>query len=108
MLDICSVLKQTINQSTIKEFTSFISNYTHGATWHIISDYCFDDKNKENDAMTFSVLLNHDKIDNIKRTISELAPKDIKNTRTINEKFLNYINSRVFYHFTFLLRKEDN
>jgi hypothetical protein len=101
-------LKQTMSQSTINEFKSYIEQYPQKATWHIISDYCFDDDTKENDSMTFSVLLNHDNIDIIKKTIHDLAPKDIKNTRTINDLFLNYINSKVFYHFTFLLRKKDN
>jgi hypothetical protein len=106
-MDIIESLRRTLNQSTLVEFNDFVNQYPKHGAWHIISDYCIDDKNKIYDSITFSVLANHDSINNIKEGVKETAPKDFKNTRTINVKFQRYINSQVFYHFTFLLEKKD-
>ncbi|MES0490031.1 MAG: hypothetical protein ABUK01_08575 [Leptospirales bacterium] len=108
MIEILEVLAETYQKSTREDFVSFINQYPEQLSWHLISDYCFDDLNKQNDTATFSVLLNHDKIPTILDAINSHSPKDLKNTRTINPKFLNYINSKVFFHFTFIFDRKDS
>jgi hypothetical protein len=80
-----------------------LSIWPNDAAWYVLSDYCIGDKSKSNDAATFSILLNHDTLGNLKDFVAEVAPKDIKSSRSISDKFIYYINQRVMFHVTFVV-----
>ena len=101
MLELLIPIKNCIDQSTQKDFVSWFKDFPAGASWYVISDYCFGDNTKSNDVVTFSVLLHHDTPDNIKEYIRAHAPKDIKKTRSPSEGFIQYLNAPVIFHFSF-------
>ncbi len=107
MTEIFNVIKKTLSQSTMRDFSNFVKRFPPEASWYILSDYCLDDKNRVYDTWTFSVLLNHDNATNIKSYIQQHAPKDLKNARNISGDFLAYLNSPVIFHFSFLLSKSE-
>lgn len=99
-------IDDTFSKSSLNDFTIYLKQYPK-SSWYIISDYCFD-INKNHDVITFTILQNHEKLDTILSFIKSNAAKDIKNTRTINTTFIDYINSPVFFHFSILLSKDDD
>lgn len=107
MYDIITPLKQTLRKSSFADITRWLSSHPDDAAWYLISDYCIGDKGKNNDVVSFSVLLNHDTSEKIKSYINRSAPKDIKSTRKVSTDFLNYINCPVIYNFTFVIPRKS-
>lgn len=105
MENILAVIDQTINKSTINDFREYLSNLPNYSKWMICSDYCIDDKNKPNDTATFTVMPYYDYLKDIQATILDAAPKDIKNTRSIKQDFINYHKSGYIFHFAFIFGK---
>lgn len=94
--------KETVN------FKTFLETFgIEKKEWYLISDYCIDDTNKLNDVFSFSLLLNHDDILNIKEFLKTSAPKDLKNAKDISDSFLSYVNCPIVYHFSFIIPKKD-
>ncbi|PCM43872.1 hypothetical protein [Marinobacter sp. ANT_B65] len=108
MLELLIPIRKTLNKSALMELSNWFSEMPDNSAWYVISDYCFGDKTKQNDTVSFTILLHHDKIENIKEYINHFAPKDIKSTRTISEEFLQYINSPVAFTFTFVIDRKSN
>lgn len=106
MLELSKPIKTTFEQSTLRDLEYWFSDFPVDATWYVVSDYCFGDKNKNSDSVSFSILLNHDKIENIKEYIRAFAPKDIKSTRSVSKGFIQYINSPVIFHITFMIDRK--
>lgn len=75
MLELLIPLKKTVNQSAKYDLTNWLDTMPDGAAWYVISDYCFGDKTKQNDTVSFTVLLHHDKLENIKEYINHFAPR---------------------------------
>ena len=107
MVHITKAIKETIEKSTLQELKDFVKIVDRSAAWYLVSDYCFDDENKVNDTVTFSLILNHDRIENIKRYINTFQPKEIKKSSEVKEGFLKYIISPVVYNFSFVLKKDE-
>lgn len=108
MIEVATLLKETINKSAAEEFRHCVDHMPHGASWYVVSDYCFDDSHKEADVATFSVIPNHDKAESILEYLRTFAPKDIKGSRTSSYGFLQYVNLPIVFHFSFVLRKGDD
>jgi hypothetical protein len=106
VLDLSKPIKTTFEQTSLREMECWFSELPDDAAWYVVSDYCFGDKTKNSDTVSFSILLNHDKIENIKEYIRAFAPKDIKSTRTVSEGFIQYINSPVIFHITFMIDRK--
>lgn len=107
MLELLIPLRESLNKSALGDLSNWFSDMPENAAWYVISDYCFGDKTKQNDTVSFTILLNHDKIENIKEYINHFAPRDIKSTRTISVEFLQYINSPVAFTFTFVIDRKS-
>lgn len=107
MVHLAKAIRDTIEQSTIEELRKFVKIVGTSASWYLVSDYCFDDDTKVSDTVTFSLILNHDKLKNIKEQINAFQPCDIKSTSEVREEFLKYIASPVVYNFSFVLSKAD-
>ena len=108
MIEVATILKETINKSATEEFRRCVDNTPRGAAWYVVSDYCFDDNQKAADVATFSVLPSHDKIESIAEYIRTFAPKDLKASRFASHEFLQYVNLPIVFHFSFILRKQDD
>jgi hypothetical protein len=106
MQELLIPLKDSFDKSSIKDMEEWFSPYPEQQAWFLISDYCFSDKSKQNDTASFSILLNHDKLQNIKDYINAFAPKDIKSTRNISPEFLKYVNSPLIFNVTFVINRD--
>ena len=107
MIQLTNLLLEIFNKKEGLNIKQFLDQFPSKASWYLVSDYCIDDSKKANDAFTFSLILNHDKYDNIKDFINNIAPKDIKNTRTISDGIISYINSPVTYHFSIVIPRNE-
>lgn len=107
MLEIAIPIKKSFTQSTIKDLENWFRSIPEGASWYVLSDYCLGDKSKKNDVVSFSILLHHDKLKNIKEYINAFAPKDLKQTRNVSEGFLKYINSPVIFNISFVIDRSS-
>lgn len=107
MVFITDAIKGILEKSTLEELRQFVNIVDQSSSWFLLSDYCFEDTHKISDTLTFSLLLYHDKIDNIKEYIRAFQPKDIKKTTDASLGFIQYLNCPVIYHFSFILRKSD-
>jgi hypothetical protein len=103
MLELTIPIMEVIGKSTINDMVKWFEKLPTKAAWYVISDYCFGDKDKKNDTVSFSILLNHGKLINVKEYINAFAPKDIKNVRNVSQGFLQYINSPVIFNITFII-----
>ena len=108
MNGIPNLLIELLSKKETESFRFFLESFgIEKKEWYLISDYCIDDTNKLNDVFSFSLLLNHDDIVNIKEFVKTSAPKDLKSTKDISASFLSYVNSPVFYHFSFIIPRSN-
>jgi len=105
---ILAVIEETVNKTTINDFRQYLSGLPTYSKWVICSDYCIDDPNKPNDTATFTIIPYYDDFNNIQTKISDIAPTDIKNTRSIRQDFLNYHKSGKIFHFAYIFGKRCN
>jgi len=108
MVLIAETIKECIEKTTLLDFKDFLKVVDRSASWFLLSDFCFDDDKKQSNVLTFSVLLCHDKTENIKSYIRQFQPKDIKKSSEARDGFLRYLNSPVIFHFSFIIQKKDN
>lgn len=107
MLDLAIPLRETIEKSVLLDLVDWFAELPSNASWYVVSDYCFNDSSKKNDVASFSILLQHDTLNNIKSYINTFAPKDLKHTRNISTDFLKYVSSPVIFNFTFVIDRKS-
>lgn len=102
-------LEETINKSIINDFRDFLTNFfteqLSVVKWMIYSDYCIDDNNKLYNSFTFTVFPYIIDFNQLKEFIKNFAPKDLKKTKYINEKFYKFIKSGFCFNFAFVINK---
>lgn len=102
------LLIELLGKKETDNFKTFLETFgIEKKEWYLISDYCIDDTNKLNDVFSFSLLLNHDDIRDIKEFVKNSAPKDLKNAKDISTSFISYVNSSIVYHFSFIIPKNE-
>jgi hypothetical protein len=97
----------TLNGSALQDFQVFLSKLPAETKWLIASDYCIGDKNKKNDTAVFTVIPYYDTFESIQADIKSIAQKDIKNTNTIKNEYLQYNSSGIIFHFCFLIGRSS-
>lgn len=107
MFDVILALQKVLNQSAKKTISDWLAPLPKGAAWHVISDYVFGNPDRH-DTASFVLLLHHDKLETILSYIENLAPVDIKKSRSASEGLIRYLRSPVAFSFTFVLDDGDN
>jgi hypothetical protein len=107
MKEIIDAFLNVLDKNESLYFKNFLSMLPENSAWFLISDYCIDDRDKINDVLSFSLLCNYNKLENIKDFINSLASKDFKKTRDVDVGFLNYLNSPFFYHFSIVIPRKE-
>jgi hypothetical protein len=107
MKELINIFLDVLDKTESIYFRKFLATIPEDSAWYLISDYCINDPSKYNDVITFSLLCNYDKYENIKDLINSLAPKDIKKTKDIDSDFLKYINSPFIYHFSLVIPQNE-
>ncbi|MBT2641621.1 hypothetical protein J7I80_05260 [Bacillus sp. ISL-41] len=104
------VFHDTFQKSSISDFRKFIKPFNKmGVTkWMIYSDYCLDDENKLYNAATFTILPYIDDIDVLKKLIKEWAPKDLKRTSNVDERFCAFLKSGYLFNISIVFEKGKN
>jgi hypothetical protein len=106
MIDIILALKKVLDKSAKDDLAAWLTILPKNAYWHVVSDYVFEDPNKNNVA-SFVLLLHHGELDEIRGYINNIAPVDIKNIRKASEGMIKYLNSPVAFSFSFVLQGES-
>jgi len=98
-------IEETFYKSTYDELKTFFEKYKSIKKWMIFSDYALYDKKKCNDVITLSFVPYIIDFQELKEAINLLAPKDLKNTKKINKKFVRFLNDFPIINFSFVLSK---
>lgn len=96
------------SQTIHSDFRRWFASIPAAAVWNVISDYSVGDSNKQNDAFSFVILLNHDTFENITSYIAAVAPKDIKALRRPSEGLLNYLSCPVSFSLNFVVERQSS
>lgn len=73
---ILNVIDNVLSKKKTDKFVKFLNGLGNNhKEWYLIRDYCLDDKNKLNDAFTFSLFLSNAKLDDIKNLIQTVSKR---------------------------------
>ncbi|MCH5248408.1 MAG: hypothetical protein J1E98_00675 [Lachnospiraceae bacterium] len=100
-----TVIEETMNKSAITQFRNFTRKYQNVTKWNMCSDYCFDDKNKPNNVVSFVIFPYIVDFDDLNKVIEFMQPTDLKNCRTVSSSFCDFIKSGIFFSFNFVWGK---
>lgn len=93
MSPITDLLDDVFYKSSIEDMRKFSFSQTRTVkSWLLFSDYYFE-TDKPNKVITFTAMPSFSDFLELQALIKSVAPKDIKHTRTINEDFIEIINS---------------
>lgn len=98
-------LDETFNASSHALFLDFFQKNKDISKWMIFSDYALNDKNKPNDAITFSIFPYTDRFIELGKLIDKLSFKDIKNLKKVNPEFLQFINESDILNISIVMDK---
>src|SRR5690606_22419899 len=99
-----NLLNETFEKSTISQIeNNYLSNLKSVSKWICFSDYCLDDKEKPNDVVTFSIIPYITDFHIVEDHIKKCAKTDIKKTRVVNEKFIEFLNKYPLINFSFII-----
>lgn len=107
MFELIQLIEKS-SQTVYFDFRRWFQSIPAAATWNVLSDYSIGDRNKQNDAFSFVIVLNHDKFENIASYIAAVAPKDIKAARNPSEGLLDYLSCPVSFSFSFLVERQSS
>lgn len=107
MFDFIQLIEKS-SQTVHSDFRRWFERIPAAAAWNILSDYSVGDSNKQNDAFSFVILLNHDKFENISSYIAAVAPKDIKASRNPSKGLLDYLSCPVSFSLSFVVERQSS
>ncbi|MCG6604135.1 hypothetical protein ACWPO0_08275 [Acinetobacter nosocomialis] len=90
------ILKEHIE--SFENLSSFINLHSRTKKWLIVSDYALDDDSKNGNFITFTIIPHYIAIDKLMGLVRKLQPKDIKKTKKINNAFIEFLRSRIFFN----------
>lgn len=95
-------LDEVFYKSSIKDLRKYYFSNSRDVThWLLLSDYYFEDE-APNKVITFSVMPYFMDVRDLQSQIHQLAPKDIKHTRNVNEEFIKLLKTIPMANFSFL------
>lgn len=106
-MHLANILLETLRKSSQVDAVEHLASIPFGANWFLFSDFCLEDDNKVSDTIVFSCFAYHAEIPVVNEFVKRVQPTDLKRTSTVNNEFLAYIGSPVFFHNSLILRKRD-
>lgn len=98
------VLHDTFEKSTKTDLENNYLRLTQNVKkWTCYSDYCFDDYNKPNDVVCYTLVPYVDDFQQLSDYIKSIANVDIKNTRKVRDEFIRFLKSYPLINFSFIL-----
>jgi hypothetical protein len=107
MFELIQLLEKS-SQTIRDDFSHWFEAVPAAATWNIVSDYCVGNSEKQNDAFSFVILLNHDTSENIASYIAAVAPTDIKASRNPSQGLLDYLLCPVSFSLSFVVERQSS
>ncbi|MDW9451717.1 hypothetical protein GOA58_29480 [Sinorhizobium meliloti] len=107
MFELIQLIEKS-SQTVHSDFRRWFKRIPAAATWNVLSDYSIGDRNKQNDAFSFVVLLNHDTFENIASYIAAVAPRDIKAARSPSKGLLDYLSCPVSFSLNFVVERQSS
>lgn len=107
MFELIQLIEKS-SQTVHSDFRRWFESIPAAAAWNVLSDYCVGNSNKQNDAFSFVILLNHDKPANIASYIATVAPNDIKASRTPSKGLLDYLSCPVSFSVNFVVERKSS
>lgn len=98
-------LDKTFSSSIENEVIDFFNKHKNITKWMICSDYVFDNNRKYN-VLVCSAIPYVLELEEYKSIIKKIAPTDIKNTKTVSDEFINFLNDMPIINFCFLFNKK--
>lgn len=99
-----NLLNSSINKTTISQIESnYLVNLKHVRKWKCFTDYCFDDKNKANNVVTFSIIPYITDYFILEAFLKEKVRADLKNSKTVHKDFIQFLNKYPLINFSFIL-----
>jgi len=103
-----TLLDEVFYKSSIQDMRKFYFSATKGEQmWFLLSDYYFGD-DKPNKVITFSAMPSCPYILELQSAIKRVAPKDIKNTRSINADFVRLMNLLPLINIVFIFENKKH
>ncbi|MCU4158426.1 hypothetical protein J1N10_20810, partial [Carboxylicivirga sp. A043] len=103
------LLDDTFNKSTIEQIeNNYIGKVKSVTKWLCFSDYCLDDRSKPNNVVTFSLIPYISDLKELEEFIEENAKTDIKKTRSVNPKFIEFLKKYPLINFSFILNNRKS
>lgn len=99
-------LNEAVKNQISQNWENYKQKFPNVKDWFFVSDYCFD-KNKHNNCITFAIFPNID-LNYLFSKIDESVPVDIKNTKKINQKTIDFFNADFFFSVSFLVEGQKN
>jgi len=103
------VLQETFDKSakqTLK--TKYLKELNGVKKWTCYSDYSFDNKEKANDVISFTLVPYIDDFEDLSKHIKSLVKVDIKKTRKVDDKFIQFLKKYPILNFSFILDDRKN
>jgi len=105
------VIEDTFNKSTNSDLNNYLNNFIFGpqfnlkciSRWACSSDYCFNDRNKSNNVMTFTLIPCIDDFNNLSKFLSKIARVDIKKTKYVPKEFTDFLKTYPIINFSFII-----
>ena len=97
---------QTFYKSGYESFENFFLKNKNIKKWMVFSDYVFDNKNKQNDVVTFTIAPFPSDFNLISEHINKLSFKDIKKLKRVNDDFLEFIDKSQVFNISIILSKK--
>ena len=102
------LLDDVFYKSSIEDMRRFYFSATKNVQkWFLLSDYYFGE-DKPNKVITFSAMPYCPYIPELKHAIKAVAPKDIKNTRSINTNFVALMNLLPLINIVFIFENKKH
>ncbi len=105
---VLKLIENTVEKSTITDFRRFLSKFPDVTKWILCSDYCFEDKNKPNDVISFVLYPYIFDFAQWQEIIDSLQATDIKNARHISESFRKFTHLGMFFSINYVFDKSGN
>jgi hypothetical protein len=95
----------TLQPQVAKEFHNFV--LSRGISkWFIAADFVLDAPDRPNDTFAFTIFPQKADFDQIQAEIRRIAPRDIKQNKTVSEEMLRYLRSSDRFTFCFVANKD--
>jgi hypothetical protein len=99
------LLLNTFEQNSLHAFKAFLAKHQSVRKWMIVSDFVIGDPKAFHDTYVYTIFPANAPIEQLLVDLSKLAPRDLKNTRSVSAEFREYVRSGAVFSICLLTPK---